>query len=182
MKSSFGGIKEMSDINRIPINMVNIDLGDELITLETALKETDTVSIGMFGSVVNKQSVERAIEYLMSHGGGRIKIPVTSEANLLTLVCLKNRAGELYVRYEYNNYRHPLNQESRPYTGEDWQVGDIVYNSDLAHSDSKSNYWYCAVSGTPGVWTSMVDSVTNGGSFNSSFDYNDSTETLTLRK
>jgi hypothetical protein len=174
--------------------MILIDNGEKVITLENLLLNSESIPIEMWGNA-NALNIERAIEYLKSVGGGSIKVPANEEYNLLIIRVMwgRNRhivTPDMIVRYEYMNWRPPNNMkdennnvigEYRPYSTTPWQVGDIINNCDMEHSDDKAVYWYCVVSGTAeepsGTWRYIQANIEAD---KRSILYDEGTETLTI--
>lgn len=182
-------------MSKIPARMIEIDTGDRIVSLDKLLMSSESVPIEMWG-ISSASNVEKAIAYLKSVGGGSVKIPANDEYNLLIIRVMwgKDRniqTPDMIVRYEYTDWRPPntvidgegnILGEYRPYSNnEPWQIGDIVYNSDMAHSDDKVTEWYCTLSGNEtdpaGIWKYVNATVPAG---KGKFSYDPTTETLTL--
>lgn len=182
-------------MSKIPARMIEIDTGERVVTLEKLLMSSESVPIEMWGNSTSA-NVERAIEYLKSVGGGSVKIPANAKYNLLVIRVMWGRdrniqTPDMQVRYEYTDWRPPntikdendnVVGEYRPYTqSQPWQIGDIIYNSDMAHSDDRAVQWYCTLSGTEsnpsGEWKYIKADVPAGYG---KFHYDEDTETLTL--
>lgn len=143
-------------MNQVASKMIRIDKSSEFISLDDFLLSTGQVPISMFGKP-SKATIGTAIDYMKDNGGGSIRIPATDVYNVLIINVMRNKEREYQVQFVYQNYRPPIGNEGRPYTGDDWQTGDVVYNMDLVHSDDKTIYWYCLDSGTPGYWNFLSD-------------------------
>lgn len=141
-------------MNKVPFKMIELTLGSgEKINLEDLLKSMyDRQMYSISGANYTKSTIEDVISYLKSKGGGTVVIPPTDTTNKLKIDVHKNKTGDLTVRYLYNGYRPPNSGELRPFTGDEWQAGDIMFNMDMVHSDDKCYLWYCKGSGNPGTW------------------------------
>ena len=143
---------------KIPYRMVEIltDSGERL-TLEDILKSLSEVPINLFvgNNDYTKEKINDVISYLKTHGGGRFVIPENGNIHKLVVDVCRNKFQDYVVHFYYFDYRYPIGNEKRPYTGEPWQAGDIIYNLDILNSDDKCTMWFCKQSGTDassGVW------------------------------
>lgn len=141
-------------MNKVPFKMIELTLSSgEKINLEDLLNSMyDRQMYSISGANYTKSTVEDVISYLKSKGGGTVVIPPTDTTNKLKIDVHKNKTGDLTVRYLYNGYRPPNSGELRPFTGDEWQAGDIMFNMDMVHSDDTCYLWYCKSSGNPGSW------------------------------
>lgn len=139
-------------MNKVPFKAVEILLSNGTkVTLEDIVLKSNTVPYqSMAGDNITKTGIVNAINYLKSRNGGIISIPANSYYNALNIEVHKDKNGEYTTRYIYNSYRHPQGNESRPYTNDAWQKGDIVYNTDMVNADDTSFLWFCKSSGTYG--------------------------------
>ena len=148
-------------MNVIPSKMidVSIDKKSPSMSLEDFIKMSafsESIPITMFGSSISSALIDEAVSYLVEIGGGSVSVPKTDVANLLKIHVKKNKAGEFVTKFEYHSYRYPIGSEARPYTGDDWEVGDIVYNADISDSDEKCFGWMCVQPGAPGEWIGFL--------------------------
>lgn len=137
-------------MNRVTSKMIKVDSTDISISLNELLS-MGHLPISMFG-IPSKHSIDLAINYLIEHGGGSVKIPERDSINTLIINVIKNKNRESKSQFIYYNYRPPIGEEERPYGCGSWRVGDIIMNSDLENSDDKTLYWTCTKGGTPGTW------------------------------
>lgn len=138
---------------RVKSSMVDLGLGSSnKSTLEDYLKTSETLPIGVFYKTSLSQAISDALAYLRAERQGSVYIPAQSadSEKPTQLVTSVNRAGELQINYITSNYRYPINSEKRPFTNDDWQVGDIIYNTDT--TINRCIGWVCKEAGTPGTW------------------------------
>ena len=148
-------------MNVIPSKMidVSIDKNSPSLSLEDFIRMnafSESIPITMFGASISSALIDEAVSYLREIGGGSVSVPKTDTANPLKIHVKRNKAGEFVTKFEYHSYRYPIGSESRPYTGKDWEVGDIIYNADISDSDEKCFGWLCTKSGTPGEWIGFL--------------------------
>lgn len=96
-------------------------------------------------------AVQRAMEFLESVDSGVVHAPETCIDNATLLkypTTLIKTVGKINVEY-YNN-RYPINSESRPLLGTEFEVGDKVINTDIITNTCIG--WICIEGGIPGVW------------------------------
>ena len=144
---------------KIPYKMVEIVTeSGETLTLEDVLKSLPTVPMALYtgNDDFTKEKIEDVINYLKTVGGGQFTIPENPPIHKLTIDVHRNKFQDYVVHFIYNDYRYPIGTEKRPYTGENWQAGDIIYNLDILNSDDKCTMWFCKESGTAtssGKWS-----------------------------
>lgn len=93
-------------------------------------------------------SIEKGLKFLRRRGYGTLQVPPISEfSNYVSYIDAIKEGSVVNIRFRHSNYRQPVG--SRPFGG-NYEVGDIVYNSDI----TRSNYmgWVCIDSGSPGTW------------------------------
>lgn len=127
----------------------NILQKNEGYLLDNYILQNKAIPIGIFGSNV-VSAIADGIAYLTAAGGGRISVPADSTHFELEIKVYKDRNGAYHTNFEYYYDRYPTT-ESRPYTSEDWQIGDIIRNSQP--NVDKCMGWVCTTAGTPGTWT-----------------------------
>lgn len=95
-------------------------------------------------------ALTKAETYLKNNKSGIVRVPFQdSTLKNLLLQGYVDKGGVAQVRYIYENYRYPINTESRP-NGTGWVVGDIIINNDYITNSCIG--WVCTEAGTPGVW------------------------------
>lgn len=142
----------MGKDTRVASSMVDLrlQLGDAA-TLEDYLRTSQVLPIGVFYKDSLSQSVKDAIKYITAQRQGSVFIPAQSESdNPTQIISAINKAGKLQINYITYGYRYPINDEARPLTDDDWQIGDIIYNTDT--TINKCIGWVCKQAGTPGEW------------------------------
>nr|DAM65801.1 MAG TPA: N terminal extension of bacteriophage endosialidase [Caudoviricetes sp.] len=144
---------------KIPYRMIEIvtDSG-EVLSLEDILKSLSNVPMSLYtgNNDFTKEKIEDVINYLKTHGGGQFTIPENPPYHKLTVDVHRNKFQDYAVHFLYYDYRYPIGTEKRPYTGENWQAGDIIYNLDILNSDDKCTLWFCKESGndtSAGKWS-----------------------------
>jgi len=144
---------------KIPYKMVEIVTeSGETLTLEDVLKSLPSVPMTLYtgNDDFTKEKINDVINYLKANGGGQFTIPENPPIHKLTIDVHRNKFQDYVVHFIYNDYRYPIGTEKRPYTGEPWQAGDIIYNLDILNSDDKCTMWFCKVSGSAtssGTWS-----------------------------
>lgn len=179
-------------MSTLPARMVEVDSGERSISLESLLLHSESIPIEMFGDPT-QITIQRAITYLKSVGGGSIRIPANETYNLLIIRVVWGRdrlsSTDMITHYEYMNWRPPNNLrdssnnttgEYRPYSTEPWQIGDIIHNSDIAQSDEKSVKWFCISSGTDELPAGTWKPISLTGSTGAGVSYDASREKITI--
>lgn len=123
------------------------------VTLETYIATSRVVPISLFQKTSLGQAIGDAIAYLQDIQEGTVEVPSDLNNHSVRIVSKKDKDNRVVINYVTTNYRYPINQESRPYLGGDWKVGDIVYNNNL--HDTKCVGWICMKEGTPGEWQQL---------------------------
>lgn len=142
----------MGKDTRVASSMIDLrlQLGDTA-TLEDYLRTSRVLPIGVFYKNSLSQAIKDAIKYMTANKQGSVYIPAQIKGeNPIQLVASVNKTGKFQINYITYGYRYPINSESRPLTEDDWQVGDVVYNTDTTINECLG--WVCKEAGTPGVW------------------------------
>lgn len=129
-----------------------IDVGIEFdlsISLDKYIKDNMTIPISLFQSSSIESAIETAIKYLKNKKEGVVEIPATSTQSWVKIVATKNSVGDTVINFVTTKHRYPT-IESRPYTNEPWQAGDVILSNDI--KNTKCLGWGCTTSGTPGTW------------------------------
>lgn len=133
------------------------------IALDDIFTNSDSISYNLlYGNTDATVSIMADIvTYLKARGGGRVTINenITKKIHRLVVDMHKDKNGNYKTTYLYSNYRNPIGTETRPYSGELWQAGDIIYNIDVDGSDDKCLLWYCkksATIGNAGEWSPLT--------------------------
>lgn len=135
--------------NLIEPNMIKG--GSYRSTLKDLIHNNKVIPLSVFFKTNNKQAIEDAIKYLKEKKYGSVFIPPEDNIqNDLIINVVKDKKNLFKINYVTSSYRHPINNEKRPYTNEDWGIGDIVYNTET--NINKCYGWICVTSGTPGEW------------------------------
>lgn len=136
--------------NNVKSNVVNIGLQPDLIiSLDKYVRDKLTIPISVFKASSTKSAIESALVYLNQKQEGVVEIPATDTQSWVRIVATKNSVGETVINFVTTKHRSPTT-ESRPYTDDPWQVGDIILNNDI--TSTKCLGWGCITSGTPGTW------------------------------
>jgi hypothetical protein len=98
-------------------------------------------------------AIDRAKSYLTTIKNGSVIIPANTDSNKYNAVKIFSSTDEKLfstkINYSTTSYKHPTT-ELRPYTGDNWVEGDIIYNNDM--SSAKCQGWICTTGGAPGTW------------------------------
>lgn len=138
--------------NLIDSSMIRTGLSTKQATLDKYILDGLNIPLSMFGTDIN-QSISASLDYLASKRCGTVEIPANENNKSVLIRASVNKSNRVVINYITSNYRFPINQESRPYNGGSWEVGDIIINNDL--TDSKCLGWVCIEEGTPGDWISF---------------------------
>lgn len=122
---------------------------NENYLLDNYILQNKAIPVGVFGASVT-DAIAVGIAYLTSAGGGRIFVPADDTHFELEIRVHKDRNSAYHTNFEYHYDRQPTT-EARPYTDEEWQVGDTIFNSQP--NIDKCMGWVCTTNGTPGTWT-----------------------------
>lgn len=143
----------MSKTNYVGSKVVDtsFDLGFQ-VPLDDYIKASRAIPIRIFQaeSETVTSAVSKAITYLTNKREGVVEIPADVNNKAVYLEAIVDKENHIRINYKTTNYRFPINQESRPYSGGDWQIGDVVLNEDT--TDQKCIGWICTEAGTPGSW------------------------------
>ena len=128
-------------------------VGNSAYLLRSYLEDTNAVPLEAFKKTDYTQAIRDAISYLTSKKQGIIEVPIIDGNNEFLIKANINKSKNVVINYICNNYRFPINRESRPITNDSWQLGDIVLNNQ--YDESKCFGWVCTEAGTPGKWESF---------------------------
>lgn len=117
--------------------------------LDNYILQNRAIPVEVFGAT-RVAAISDGIDYLTSVGGGRIFVPADGTHFELEIRVHKDRNGAYHTNFEYHYDRQPTT-EARPYTDEEWQVGDTIFNNQP--NIDKCMGWVCTTAGTPGTWT-----------------------------
>lgn len=137
--------------NRVTSTMVELNMsrGDQA-TLRDFLDTSKVLPIGAFYKTSVAQAITDAINYLTAKQDGGVYVPADKSNKATQIVSSIDKSGKLKINYITSNYRYPINKEARPFTGDAWQIGDLVYNTDT--DKNKCLGWVCTEAGIPGSW------------------------------
>lgn len=131
-------------------NVVKLGLTPELrVLLDDYIKNSLTIPIILFQTTTVEDAILLAVDYLKEKKEGVVEIPATDTKSWVKIVSSRDSVGEVHINFITTMHRYPT-VESRPYTNEPWEVGDIVINNDI--SSIKCLGWGCLEGGTPGTW------------------------------
>lgn len=139
--------------NYVGSDVVDVSLSpDTKVSLDHYINDSKSIPLTIFqSSTIDKlAAIPIAINYLREKREGVVEIPAESNQKAVYLEAKLDKLNRVKINYKTSNYRYPINQESRPYSNEAWDIGDIVFNSDV--SDQKCLGWICIESGIPGNW------------------------------
>ncbi len=137
--------------NRVTSTMVELNMskGDQA-TLRDFLDTSKVLPIGAFYKTSVAQAITDAINYLTAKQDGGVYVPADKSNKATQIVSSIDKSGNLKINYITSNYRYPINKEARPFTGDAWQIGDLVYNTNT--DENKCLGWVCTEAGIPGSW------------------------------
>lgn len=136
----------------IKSNMVNMSFDDrKKISLNDLMHERQVIPISLFNSGSIKDGIDKAREYFREKGEGTVDIPANGKYSSVQVRVRRNvRNNEFIDNFIFSSYRYPISTEVRPYTGEEFQVGDIVINTDIVTNPCFG--WICTKSGPVSSW------------------------------
>jgi hypothetical protein len=117
-----------------------------------------TIPIQLFGSTVSSSLISKAVTFLKSIDGGRVNVPSSTSYEAFNIVVRKNKTGNFITKFECGSHKYPTGSTARPVTGDAWEIGDIIYNSDYENSSDKCIGWICTKGGIPGTWSTYGSS------------------------
>ena len=136
--------------NNVKSNVVNIGLQPDLIiSLDKYVRDNLTIPISVFKASSINSAIEFALAYLNQKQEGVVEIPATDTQSWVKIVASRNSLGEVHINFITTMHRYPT-VETRPYTGDPWEAGDIVLSNDILAT--KCIGWACLYPGTPGAW------------------------------
>lgn len=137
--------------NRVTATMVELNMSkNDQATLRDYLDTSKVLPIGAFYKTSTAQAITDALNYLTAKQDGGVYVPADKSNKATQIVSSVDKSGKLKINYITSNYRYPINKEARPFTGDAWQIGDLVYNTDT--DKNKCLGWVCTEAGTPGSW------------------------------
>lgn len=143
----------MQNKGTVSADVVSISISPEIsVMLDDYIKNNLTIPIALFQRTTIEDAITSAIDYLKEKKEGVIEIPANGTQSSLKIKATRDSVGEVNINFISTLHRYPTT-ENRPYTNEDWRVGDIVLSSDI--SSTKCIGWVCIESGTPGKWTAF---------------------------
>lgn len=142
IKSSMIDVSLDSDY-RVSLN--DLIIGDNSIPIRL-FQDTESASV--------ESAISKAVSYLTEKREGQVCVPADVNNKSVIVKARVNKSNQVVINYITSNYRFPINQESRPYNGGDWKIGDIIFNND--YTDSKCMGWVCTADGTPGTWIAFA--------------------------
>ena len=135
----------------IKSNVVQIGLDPQSKTnLYDYVASSAVIPIDVFYQSSLEQAISAAITYLTNKREGSVYIPADVNNHAVYISARVGKDLQVDINYSTVNYRFPINSEARPYSGGNWQIGDIIINNDI--SDAKCEGWVCIEAGTPGTW------------------------------
>ena len=135
----------------IKSNVVQIGLDPQSKTnLYDYVDSSAVIPIDVFYQSSLEQAISAAITYLTDKREGSVYIPADANNHAVYINARVGKDLQVDINYSTVNYRFPINSEARPYSGGNWQIGDIIINNDI--SDAKCEGWVCIEAGTPGTW------------------------------
>lgn len=145
-------------LNRVSSLMIHNPNGDS--NLHDFLKNKVSLSVSEFGFNPNKPyskstvaellaSITRGLKVLNDRAYGLLEIPPTlGFSDYVSFIEAKKEGSVVKLKFVSHNYRYPISG-GRPFGG-DYQVGDIVYNTDITRNNALG--WVCTQNGSPGEW------------------------------
>lgn len=132
---------------------VEVNVGGKSVTLDKVYGNNYVLNIEQIreDSQTISSAVLEGINYMKARGGGEIIVPPTSSEDEVRIKVYRNReTHNVEVKFITRNFRNPIENEVRPYTGDVWEVGDFVMG--IEHSGTITFGWLCVEGGSPGVW------------------------------
>lgn len=143
-------------MNKIPGKMIEVSIGDRDKNVQDFMSAVHTIPVEVFMTTTLNQAVLDAIAYLKIEKRGEVVVPATSTYNELRIKATKNRVNSaLQLKFETKDSAIPVGTAGRPYTGGNWEPGDVVLNNNMS-STSKDYGWVCITAGKPGVWGAII--------------------------
>ena len=137
------------------VGKLNVQASDfNNYSLDDYLRDSEYIPINVFKKTDTAQAIRDGIQYITTAKFGTLVVPPIDNNKPLLISANIDSNGLVKINYTYQNYRFPVNSETRPYTNDAWQVGDRIINKDTAKS--KSEGWVCVTSGTPGEWKAIT--------------------------
>lgn len=137
--------------DRIRTDMIELYLDGIRSSFQDIIEQYQSIPITAFDSANGLvAAVHRAIEFLRNQKCGSVYINESGGFKEVILNSRLNKDGFNVINFSTYNYRYPINNESRPYTKDDWQLGDIILNTDI--NANRVAGWICIEAGTPGNW------------------------------
>lgn len=138
-------------LNSVKSGMVNLTLDERTkIKLDEYISTNRVIPISLFSKTSVVDGIETAITFLRNRGEGTVDVPASSECSSLQIKIKHDKDNTPVDNFILTKHRYPLNGETRPYTKGQWELGDIIINSDIIANPCMG--WVCVESGAPGKW------------------------------
>ena len=117
-------------------------------SLHNYLVSNHCIPVTYFDSDI-PSAISLGIAHLRERKDGELYVPQTDSHKPFRIKLHRNKNDVVTINFIVENYRYPINSETRPYGGE-WELGDVVLNNDI--TTNKCLGWVCIKGGIPGVW------------------------------
>ena len=147
----------MAVVNRVGSNVVKIGIESDIeVSLDEYIKSNQVIPISIFKRGSISEAIESAVTFLITKKCGSVEIPSSIEVDSPVKVRISvNKDNAIVENFTFTSHRYPIGIEGRPYTGENWKVGDIVFNNDIIGTPCVG--WICIEEGTPGKWKQFAN-------------------------